>query len=95
MGKASAAIAHFTKFVVRFRDSGSAAADCSFSACGGDIVGNWTIASACVDDGKDAGSGNPFGAACTQASLDVALDASGTVMFRSDGTYATSLMAAR
>jgi hypothetical protein len=91
-GKASAAIAHFTKFVVRFRDSGSAPVDCSFSACGGDVVGNWTITSACVDDHKDAGTSNPFGPACPQAALDVALDATGTATFRSDGTYATSIM---
>jgi hypothetical protein len=90
-GKASAAITHFTKFVVRFRDSGSATVDCSFAACGGDIVGDWTITSVCVDDKKDAGTSNPFGPACPQASLDVALDASGTAVFRSDGTYATSL----
>lgn len=89
-GKASAAIAHFTKFVVRFRDSGNMAVDCSFSACGGDIVGNWTITSACVDDHKDAGAGNPFGPACPQASLNVSLDATGTVVFRSDGTYDTA-----
>lgn len=91
-GKASAAIAHFTKFVVRFKDSGTAAVDCSFSACGGDIVGSWAVSAACVDDKKDAGTGNPFGPACPQASLNVSLDATGTIDLRSDGTYETALM---
>jgi hypothetical protein len=91
-GKVSAPIAHFTRFVVRFRDASAGPVDCSFTTCGGDISGDWLITAACVDDGKDAGkSSNPFGAACPDAVYDVSLDASGDASFGADGSFELTL----
>lgn len=92
-GKASAPIPHFTKFIVRLRDAGAGPVDCSYAECGGDLVGTWAIASACIDDGKDAGaSNNPFGSACPDAVYDVSIDATGTATFGSDKSFDLVLM---
>lgn len=92
-GKASAPIAHFTKFILRLKDAGAGPVDCSYTECGGDLTGTWSITAACIDDHKDAGSSNPFGPACPDAVYDVAVDATGIVTFGSDKSFDIKLMA--
>ena len=75
-GTVSASITHFTLFVIRFN---GAAVDCSFTACGGNPVGTWTLAGACVDAAA-LGLDN-----CPTASIDVS--ATGTIDIKSDMTY--------
>lgn len=55
----------------------------AFSACGGDVKGDWMIASWCnLDLGFDG---------CPEAEILSFPQPTGTVSFKSDGTYATSL----
>jgi hypothetical protein len=88
----SAPVAHFTMFVIRFKGVPVGAVDCSsLTPCGGDVTGEWTIAGACVNDHKDAGSSGPFGAGCPTATLSVGLDATGTLSFKADKTFTFAL----
>lgn len=84
-GSLQADITHFTKFVVRLR--GVVTSDCSFSKCGGDIVGTWSLTGLCADVPENAG---PLGDSCPTATADVNLDASGTITFHDDGTITKS-----
>jgi hypothetical protein len=61
--------------------------DCTmFSACGGDIVGTWTVTNACYGGGV-----NPFAAQCPSSTDQIAVtSASGTMTFNADGTYSTT-----
>ncbi len=83
----SAPVAHFTMFVIRFKGVAAGTVDCSFTPCGGDLSGDWTIAGACVNDHKDAGSSGPFGATCPTAKIDVGLDATGSLSFKADKSF--------
>jgi hypothetical protein len=59
--------------------------DCSFLACGGDVVGDWQIEEGCVDDPAASSLQG-----CPDSVVTFAADVSGTVSFQSDGTYALS-----
>jgi hypothetical protein len=83
-GEIKANIEHFTRFVVRLR--GVTAIDCSFAACGGNVVGSWNIQGACIDVNDDD---NPFKEACPEATFDAGFDITGTVEF-TDSTYTTT-----
>jgi hypothetical protein len=67
-------------------DGGIGGADCSFSACGGDISGTWNITGICIE------GENPIAELCPQATFDADLDASGTVSFESGGTFDVNIM---
>ena len=82
-GALSAEITHFTRFVVRFIDSAGNVPDVScedFTACGGDPVGTWTIAGACIDTGDDE---NPF-EDCPEGEFGVDVTATGTLEITGD-----------
>lgn len=87
-GTVSAEVEHFTLFVVRLRDYADVPVDCSFSACGGDLVGDWTITSACLHSNP---TDNPFQDVCPAATFDTSLDAMGTATFGADGSYSSSV----
>lgn len=59
--------------------------DCSFLACGGDVVGDWQIDEGCVDDPTASSLQG-----CPDSVITFAARVSGTVSFRSDGTYTLS-----
>ncbi len=80
-----ASIQHFTMYVVRFK--GVEALDCSFVACGGDIVGDWSISGGCVDDGGN----NGLNELCATATIDVDFDTTGTVSFGADGKFSSNV----
>ena len=80
-GTLTAAITHFTKFVVRF--NGVEQNDCGFSACGGDVVGTWTVTGACAK--ADA----LLEEVCPTAVAELALNLSGSATFEADGTRTT------
>ena len=81
----TAAVPHFTYFVIRFKGS-TGPVDCSFTACGGSLVGKWTINAGCVDDpNSDVGNG------CPTATIDAQTDLSGSVDFGADGTFTVDL----
>jgi hypothetical protein len=81
----SAAVPHFTFFVIRFKGT-TGAVDCSFTACGGSMVGKWTINAGCIDDpSSDVVSG------CPTATIDAQTDLSGSVNFGADGTFSVDL----
>jgi len=80
-GSLTAEITHFTKFVVRF--NGVVQSDCGFSACGGDVVGTWTVTGVCAVADALVEQVCPSGT----AELDLAL--TGTATFADDGTSTT------
>lgn len=84
-GEVVASIEHFTLYVVRFQ--GVAAVDCSFAACGGDIVGDWSISGGCVDDGGN----NGLSELCATATIDVDFNTTGTVSFGADGSFSSNV----
>jgi hypothetical protein len=59
--------------------------DCSFDACGGDLVGTWEIKGACTT--ATDFEGDPQ---CTGAKFSGDLADTGTFTFRGDGTYSQS-----
>jgi len=67
-------------------DGDAPIADCStFAACGGDIVGSWTIQEACLGDF------NPVEDFCSEATVDLSsVSFSGSVEYLADGTYSVS-----
>jgi hypothetical protein len=83
-GKVSAEITHFTTFIVRFRDAGPV--ECSFDACGGDIVDTWNIDGLCATFPADE-----FDEVCPTATVEIVVDGSGTVAFNEDLTYAVNI----
>lgn len=57
---------------------------CTFEACGGDPVGEWTIVEACIGEFSID--------ACPEAEVDYSgVTQSGTVVVLDDGTYSTSI----
>jgi hypothetical protein len=50
--------------------------DCSFSACGGDPVGTWQIAGACISGNT---GDNPFGDSCPDAVVGIDVSATGSL----------------
>jgi hypothetical protein len=81
----TAAVPHFTYFVIRFKGT-TGPVDCSFTACGGSLVGKWTINAGCVDDpDSDTLDG------CPTATIDASTDLSGSVDFGADGTFSVDL----
>jgi hypothetical protein len=81
-GSLVAEITHFTKFVVRL--NGVVTDDCSFSACGGDIVGTWSVSGVCASVPDDA---DPFMGMCPDAEVDVSVMLAGSITFADDGTF--------
>jgi hypothetical protein len=67
--------------------SGSGGASCSdVTACGGDVIGTWTVASSCLEvTGNLDVSG--FGLGCTSLPVAGSLTVTGTWTANSDGTY--------
>jgi hypothetical protein len=63
---------------------GSSGGTCSnAAACGGDIVGTWTITSSCVSE-----SGSMFDSQCPSATVrSSGLTITGSVTYNADGTY--------
>jgi hypothetical protein len=63
---------------------GSSGGTCSnAAACGGDIVGSWTITSSCVSE-----SGSMFDSQCPSATVSSSgLTITGSVTYNADGTY--------
>ena len=87
---ARADILHFSRYVIRVRNTavvgGGEDVDCSFTACGGDPSGVWQVATACI-----SGEGeSPFGDNCAEGTVDVALNADGTLTV-ADGRYTWDL----
>jgi hypothetical protein len=80
-GSLSAEVTHFTRFVVRF--NGRVADDCSFSACGGDVTGTWTVSTVCAE------AGDALLAECPDAIAEIDLALTGTATFNDDGTRST------
>jgi hypothetical protein len=89
---ASADIAHFSKYVIRIRNTNveqpPGEVECSFTACGGDPTGTWQIQSACLSG--NTGSDDPFGGKCDEATVDVNVAADGTLTV-TDGRYTWNL----
>jgi hypothetical protein len=56
-----------------------------FKACGGDVVGTWNFAKACVSGGE-----NPLAMQCATSTFQISETVSGTVTFDSKGTYTSS-----
>jgi len=81
-GSLSAEVTHFTSFAVRF--NGVIASDCAFSACGGDVVGVWTITSVCAE------ASGPLIDTCPNATATLELTLTGTATFNTDGTRETA-----
>jgi hypothetical protein len=77
-GSVTAEIAHFTTFVVRF--NGVVQSDCAFAACGGDVVGTWTVTGAC------ASATTALSDMCPTALISLDITLSGSATFKADGT---------
>ncbi len=81
-GSLVAEITHFTRFVVRL--NGVITDDCSFSACGGDIAGTWSVMGVCASVPDDA---DPWMGMCPDGEVDVSLTLNGSITFADDGTF--------
>lgn len=64
---------------------GGASCPDTFAACGGDVLGSWNLTSSCYT------LTNPLADDCPESTLESQPTASGSVVFRSDGTYSSSL----
>lgn len=85
-GTVTAETTHFTLFVVRFKGVAADAVTCDFEACtGGEIVGNWNIAGACID------FANPFEEFCADSTFEADTEFTGSINFKSDGTYTSNI----
>ena len=90
---------HFSTFAVTFevidghlRQTGGMCDATSFSACGGNPVGVWTIDASCIDVSNDQAIGG--GAeACEGLSVNATVDYDGTVTIETDGSYVANLKA--
>ena len=95
-GQVTGQVDHFTKFTVIFTgDELVIISDCSeafddFVACGGDIVGTWTIEEMCIEFEEGQGGDNPFQGTCPEAVMIVEQTMTGTVNF--DGTTQTTTL---
>lgn len=68
--------------------SGGAGQPCSnVTACGGDVVGNWTVSSACLTVSGELDLA-AIGAGCASVPVTGSLQVSGTWSANADGTYA-------
>jgi hypothetical protein len=65
----------------------SAAASCAapFAACGGNVVGTWNLATACVSKFV-----NPGNMACPASTAQLMENVSGSITFNDDGTFITN-----
>lgn len=86
---------HFSTFALVFVDGEQVAGGCegAFEACGGDIVGEWTVTEGCanVDVADIFGDGeNPF-ASCEGAEIAFDADVVGTITFNQDETYTSAI----
>jgi hypothetical protein len=67
--------------------AGNTAPSCAmpFSACGGSVVGTWSLSKACVSKFV-----NPGNMACPSSTAQLGEDVSGTIKFNEDGTFVTN-----
>jgi hypothetical protein len=56
-----------------------------FTACGGNVVGTWSLSNACVSKFV-----NPGNMACPASTAQLSEDVSGTIEFKQDGTFVTN-----
>jgi hypothetical protein len=63
-------------------DTEPAGLDCTFEACGGDVVGNWNLVGVCLPD-----FGNPFAESCPTSTFSLTQGATGTFDILQDGTF--------
>jgi len=86
---ASADIEHFSKYVIRIRNTNNPGGEveCSFTPCGGDPTGVWQVQSACITGEGDS----PFGDKCDEGTVDVDVAVDGTLTV-ADGRYTWNLM---
>lgn len=66
-------------------DTGDSNVDCSFQACGGELVGEWRVSAGCVDDPSVASLEG-----CPDSTITLNADFSGTLTFAADGSYVLS-----
>lgn len=89
----NAEIMHFSKYVVRIRNTGNpdggGEVECTFTPCGGDPTGVWQVATACITGTGDSES--PFGDKCPEGTADVDVNVDGTLTI-ADGRYTWNLM---
>ena len=68
--------------------SGGAAGACSnVTACGGSVVGTWTVSSSCLNVSGQLDLSNFFNVNCPSGPVTGSLQVSGTWSAKSDGTY--------
>ena len=69
--------------------NGGAAGTCSnVTACGGNVVGTWTVSSSCLTVSGKVDLSNFFGSGCSSAAVTGSLQVSGTWSAKADGTFA-------
>ncbi|HOC99103.1 MAG TPA: hypothetical protein PKH54_04105 [Myxococcota bacterium] len=101
-GKVVGDVNHFTKFVIYFTDKevviengDEECKDLSFSACGGDPVGEWAIQAYCFDTRRENNMDNPYEEVpdCANGNSTFVVDIEwlGTINVNSDGTTATHM----
>lgn len=66
--------------------AGGACPSAAFTACGGDVQGTWNLVNECFE------FDDPPSAECPEATVEAHTTASGSIVFRSDGTYSSSLL---
>jgi len=66
-------------------DKGTSAASCPYTPCGGDVQGDWTLTESCAAPISMPDPG------CPTSTGSVTPSYSGTIKFKSDGTYKRSL----
>lgn len=105
-GMVTAEVTHFTKFVVYLKDDkviidtvDPICKDLSFSACGGDPVGTWTMETYCLETRVDQVNTNPWEqipqcAATGNVSYVVDMTWFGEMIINGDGTYTSTVDAA-
>ncbi len=99
-GKVTGAVNHFSRFVIRFTDEGSEITtedqicqDMPFTACGGDIVGEWEVETLCLS-GTLVGGDNPWAdldESCQDTVFGMELTWGGTITLNGDGTFSQYL----
>jgi hypothetical protein len=68
--------------------SGAAGGACAnVTACGGNVVGAWTVSSSCLSVSGQLDLSNFFGQGCSSAQVTGSLQVSGTWSAKADGTY--------
>ncbi len=79
----SAPVEHFTGFAMRSVDLPANVDVCEFTACQGDVVGNWNLLGLCFSDEFP----NPYAALCPTSTYELTFDSSGTYNVMDGGTY--------